>query len=62
MMNMGSHMKVGMQMNGMYDRIYIARSTEVEMKSDKKIQGMMVGIEEDYVENGVNLLSKQKCI
>ena len=55
-------MKVGMQMNGMYDRIYIARSTEVEMKSDKKIQGMMVGIEEDYVENGVNLLSKQKCI
>ena len=49
-------------MNGTYDRIYFARSTEVEMKSGKRIQGMMVGIEEDYVENGVNLLSKQKCI
>ena len=59
---MGNHMKVGMQMNGMYDRIYIARSTEAEMLSDKRIQGMMVRIEEGYYENGVNLHSQQKCI
>ena len=50
-------MKVGRQMNGMCDKILNARSTEVGTKSDKKIQGMMAGMEEDYVEYGVNLFS-----
>ena len=54
---MGNHMKVEKQMNGMYEKICNTRSTEVGMKSDKKIQGMMVGMEAAHVENGVNLLS-----
>ena len=62
MMNMGDHMKVWRQMNGMYEKICNARSTEVEMKSDNNIQRMMVGMEEAYVDNEVDLLSKQKCI
>ena len=49
-------------MNGMYEKICNARSTEAEMKSDNNIQRMMVGMEEAYVDNEVNLLSKQKCI
>ena len=48
-------------MNGMYDKIFIARSTKVGPKSDKKIQGMMAGMEEDYVEYGVNLFSNKNA-
>ena len=48
-------------MNGMYDKVFDARSTEVGSKSDKKIQGMMAGMEEDYVEYGVNLFSNKNA-
>ena len=43
-------------MNGMCEKIFNARSIEVGTKSNKEIQGMMAGMEEDYVEYGVNLL------
>ena len=48
-------------MNGMCEKIFNARSTEVGTKSDKIIQGMMAGMEEDYVEYGVNLFSNKNA-